>query len=263
MLKVTLGNPPPAIDTRVLVEVPIRDGDTVRRTWFLRVPTPRDRMRRDRMITEAGLSYHTDRKLFDAVRRFVRERVVEDQVADLLDLVDRYSEAEAARFAAMAEWAERVKTAKDEAEIEAISAERAAAAALAIDADLAADWARLQDEVRRSDAGYRRMLADRSEYLTVLPWIDARILLERCDDAEMALDRSNGLVTEESLFAMPEADRAQVTAAALIQFSMSEDDRKNSASPSASSTGRGISTKTSSDRTPKTTPGKSEGESIA
>lgn len=251
MLKNTLGAAPPPVDPGELVEV--KSGGSV---YYLKVPAERDKLRRQRILTETVSPYHSDSDLLQEVRYCIRHRVSEEQIDGALSTVQSYQEALAAQRVAAEGYAERISTAKDSAAVTAVLEEESKDPLMSIDADLEREYRAIEDFVRQESTRFAGMIADRAEYLAMAPIVAARVLLVRRGKDD-GFDRSTGAVPEPEYETLPQPDRDAIQAKALLLFHLGRDAEKNSGSRSGSSTGRDSSI--SKRKTRKAPSGKSGG----
>jgi hypothetical protein len=145
-------------------------------TYFLAVPSLRDRLAYRRALAATGARYATDAELLATMREGVNAVVAEDQRAILIDILDRFEGApEAERAGEIADQVEEIGRV-----------------------------------LRPAFAGYAELLADRQYWLEMAPLLAAQHFLRGWENAGATFKRTGNLAAEDCLRGIPERHLAEV-----------------------------------------------------
>lgn len=189
--------------------------------YLLAVPTIRSRAAFRRELQAEGVVFSDDDTVFQALRDAVGRQFDPDTNVDLQRVFDRFVQARRdAREAAEnkpspVEGAEPVPETAEEAEqrqnLEA----------------LARQMADLEQEMRRADPAYARVLADNAHYTTIVPLLAAQMFLRGWEGLDAKFMRRGDRATDECLMKVPENDLLQVGWHVMGLFQVSEAQAKN------------------------------------
>jgi len=194
--------------------------ETDRRVYLLKTPTRHERLRLKGLLTVAGARRHGPHQRVDALADALRAAEASALRDASLLLVDAHRDLVVAHGKLLGS---REKGPEhDEA--------------------VRASWAKLQDsskalfvieaEVIGNNPRYAQMAADDEVFWEKYGLEAARVLLVGWEGISAAIERTNGLLTEASLEAIPEdADLIPIGLKAFDLVTLSERQRKNSSSP--------------------------------
>jgi hypothetical protein len=176
------------------------DGKDNPPVYLVSPATRRQRIAFRRALTAAGARYPSDLALMAALREGIAALLPAAELGPLLALID--------------------------------GAEAITKAGEILDPAARANLEEIERAVAESDPRYRALLADRSAWLEIAPLTAASMfLVGRAGEAP--LPRRGGIVPDEVLEALPEADIDAIGFKALALMSPTKDEEKNSASPAS------------------------------
>ena len=195
--------------------------------FYIAAPTPRSRAALRRAVAEEGLVHHPDSVLYESLREGVAALVEDGQQKKLLAIIDKY---------------------------EAVGREAA-------EADLQADFDRVEKDVSARYRPYRALVAERREYLDMLPYMMNSRFIAGWEGQDVEYENIGGLVPHELLEKLDTVYRIQVWVKITSLMGLDAATRKNSASRSPSPSGRKSSA--AAPEPPTAAPGKSSGSSTS
>jgi len=168
-------------------------------TYYLAVPTYLTRAKYRRDLFEQGVDCPSNTELFAAFRDGVRALMPPDEQAGLLALAD---DIEAARGKAPEELRRR--------------------------------YGAVEIKLSEAHAPLRKLLAQRIWFMNMYPFIAFRHFVKGGERLPAPLEVRNGLVTEQTLNALPEDHIFDVSDKIISLINLTPDQEKNSDSPSSS-----------------------------
>lgn len=228
----TLEARPPEISNRTLHEVR-PNGAGTEPVYFVKVPGKLDVYELRRRLTELGLRRHS---LSDKLRVVRKELLVtvEDGETWIAEVVDPYEQQilETLRWQ-LPIWRRLAEA--SEADAPAIMAELTAEGAPRVDPQLDAEMAEVFETMLRHSARYRALVADDQAWAEARPYVVAQHFLAGWQGIDLPFAIIGDHVAATALDKIPDAHLAMIANHVDALISPSEEQEKNSASPSASS----------------------------
>lgn len=228
----TLDARPPAISTRTVHEVR-PNGTGTEPVYFVKVPSKLDIYELRRRLTEHGLRRHSLADKLRVVREELRGKVSEGE-AWIEEVVDPYEEQMLDTLRWQLPIWRRLAEAP-EADAPAILAELTGPDAPKVDPAIDREMATVFEQMMRHSARYRALVADDQAWAEARPYVVAQQFLTGWQGPAAAFTAVGGRVATEVLDTIPDTHLAAIANHVDAMISPSEDQEKNSASPSASS----------------------------
>jgi hypothetical protein len=161
--------------------------------YLLATPTILERAKWRRSVLATGARWHDDGAMVACLKRGITEVVAPGQVAELLDIVDRF-----------ANWEEGQAP-----------------------EDLAIDFEEIERTVQGACPAYAGLAADRAYWLSVAPILAAQHFLTGWENIEAPFEQRAGQLTEDCLAILPESHVMEIGLKAIELMSPTEDTAKN------------------------------------
>lgn len=236
--ELTLDAAPPPISTRDRVEVR-PNGKGTEPVYFLKVPGKLDIFELRRRLTELGLRRHSLPDKLRVIRQELRDKVVDGE-AWIEEVVDPYEDQMLESLRYKIPILQRLAEAS-EADQPALIEQLTDSEAPRVDPEIDREMAEVFEQMTRHSARYRALIADDEAYASARPYVVAQMFLTGWEGRKTPFAAVGGRVTTEALDTVPDQHLALIASRYDALVSPSEDQEKNSASPSGSSSGRRLS----------------------
>jgi len=188
--------------------------------YLLKVPTIRDRLAHQRELQAEGAAWQSDEQILAALLQALDRQLDPPLAQEMRAVLERHAQAKKER-------AERAADAGAAAE----QADQAAAAEHAeqerMFAELTQKVAELEQAMVRADPAYRRLVAERAEYMQLAPLIAAQMFLLGWENVEHRFERLNGRASDDCLMRLPQDHLLLIGWEAIRHFRPAEEQAKN------------------------------------
>lgn len=201
--------------------------------YLIETPTLQARAEWHRHLSDQGAKHVSSDTLYASMRRGINKVVAEDQRAELLAFLDEYES--------------RLTEYRDEiidANIRAEGLEDGSEEAKAIGAELLETFEKitelkdqmddLEGQMRRMFPPYGRKYGEQLFWMQMAPLTAAAMFLVGAENSEIEMSRTAGLVSDETLSALPTGHALEIGWRAVGLMNAIGDDAKNSDGPSSS-----------------------------
>lgn len=201
--------------------------------YLLQPPTLHTRAEWHRLLSDQGAKHVSSETLYASMRRGINKVVAVDQRAELLDFLDSYESR-------LTEYRDEIVDANARAE----GLEDGSEEAKAIGAELLATFEKITDlkdqmddlegQMRRMFPPYGRKYGEQLFWMQMAPLTAAAMFLVGAENSEVEISRTAGLVSDDTLSALPTGHALEIGWRAVGLMNAIGDDLKNSDGPSSS-----------------------------
>lgn len=201
--------------------------------YLIQAPTLHTRAEWHRLLSDQGAKHVSSDTLYASMRRGINKVVAEDQRAELMAFLDEYESR-------LTEYRDEIIDANARSE----GLEDGSEEAKAIGAELLAIFGKITDlkdqmddlegQMRRMFPPYGRKFGEQLFWMQLAPLTAAAMFLVGAENSEADVSRTAGLVSDETLSALPTGHALEIGWRAVGLMNAIGDDIKNSDGPSSS-----------------------------